>query len=835
MASDDFQRLGLRTQECRLGVIRRAAARRTKVLATRQLATPTSQAELQLSKVASAVYRLMDPRNRIDRHQRVFLGRITPRTLSWAGRTSFAIVGDGQPSQTPDAAPVPTESPFDSIDTPFIDSDAPVASLPTGVDLASPITLNLDAEDLLDRGVSRQRWKRLLSPVVLISAAVSLALFTATLSFLTGRDANETLVASDQPLIESQPAETLPKTELPEPYESELADATNQQSKQAPNVKDPASIASVDLNSGSISGLGEAPTSAMPSTTKLPEPEFLTDPFAGTPASFPSPTTMTEEEEIEASPAISEIVAQSPLVPELTPTEPNTAEPSTSELPNTSAEMAVVDPVASALTPEIALDNTAPVAPNQQQADELRASLTELVPLLQQPIESANVGEAIAQLDTIETKLAENSPDFWVARLMAAELLWLRKGRGEVANRLKPIAADDESMRGLLATTFSRRPNLTATQLDHLHLFDQGLRLYDEMLLSQEFTLAKQVSQAVKSSVEFLADDENQTSLAQFDVAYDNMMRSFETAQQTLESVDDNVSSSQAGITGRYLCLMCRDWQAGLPWLAKGSDARLATLAKQELTISDETTVDEQIELSNRWLVAAERVEGRAVDSIRQHAMGLMLQAQASATGLRQLELERTIEEVSATLPEYLVDRDAVTQQVTDKTPSQPANSQPAMSSSANLTGRMRIDGTDVGIRLKYQPPTAITNEMIEQVRQQLGREFAEVTLELVGEFELSEAATIRMRQSNNDNLRRKITMDGQVLIMEEASPVIEVALGAGRHLIEWTVSGRNFDRVFLDVRNAETQLPIETDGAYQRSNDDAKDRVSVDMVLDKR
>lgn len=90
LGPDDFQRIGLSPRETRLAVIRRAAIRASKSLASRQLSQPNPLTEQQLSRVALSTYRLLDPRQRGDRHSRAHVGRIRPGALHHAGHTEFA-------------------------------------------------------------------------------------------------------------------------------------------------------------------------------------------------------------------------------------------------------------------------------------------------------------------------------------------------------------------------------------------------------------------------------------------------------------------------------------------------------------------------------------------------------------------------------------------------------------------------------------------------------------------------------------------------------------------------------------------------------------------------
>lgn len=90
LGPDDFQRLGVRRSETRLAVIRGAATRAAKTLASKLLADPNESTEQELSQVAVSTYRLLDPRQRGDRHAQVHIGRIRPGVLYQVSYTEFA-------------------------------------------------------------------------------------------------------------------------------------------------------------------------------------------------------------------------------------------------------------------------------------------------------------------------------------------------------------------------------------------------------------------------------------------------------------------------------------------------------------------------------------------------------------------------------------------------------------------------------------------------------------------------------------------------------------------------------------------------------------------------
>lgn len=90
LSAADFQRIGLHPRETRLTVIRRAASRTARALASLQLSSPSLATEQKLYQVALSTYRLLDPRQRSDRQSRAHVGRIRPGVLQSAGRAWFS-------------------------------------------------------------------------------------------------------------------------------------------------------------------------------------------------------------------------------------------------------------------------------------------------------------------------------------------------------------------------------------------------------------------------------------------------------------------------------------------------------------------------------------------------------------------------------------------------------------------------------------------------------------------------------------------------------------------------------------------------------------------------
>ncbi len=87
-------------------------------------------------------------------------------------------------------------------------------------------------------------------------------------------------------------------------------------------------------------------------------------------------------------------------------------------------------------------------------------------------------------------------------------------------------------------------------------------------------------------------------------------------AKSTLDKDPDNAEANSA--LGRWYCLFKRDWDRGLPLLAKGQDAALKSPAERELTA--ELQLRPQLMVADRWWDAGQKETGIVRDSLLLHA-----------------------------------------------------------------------------------------------------------------------------------------------------------------------------------------------------------------------
>lgn len=99
-------------------------------------------------------------------------------------------------------------------------------------------------------------------------------------------------------------------------------------------------------------------------------------------------------------------------------------------------------------------------------------------------------------------------------------------------------------------------------------------------------------------------------------------------------------------LLGKFYCFTRRDWPRGLSHLAKGSDAPLAALAKQEL--ANPQTHASQMQLADGWWDLGQPLTGTHKAAVLLHAGTWYEQAAAEASGVARIRIEKRLDEVQS-------------------------------------------------------------------------------------------------------------------------------------------------------------------------------------------
>ncbi len=836
---EDFRRLGVRPHECRLTVIRRAAARSAKALAETQLTAPSDQVGLQLSRVATSAYRLLDPRRRQDLNQRVHVGRILPNALNWAGYTSFCNEQVHPVDESPFGGELPSDGqpieivPLDATQSP----EAPTLGMElVGLETGGPQPVGwstgLRDDDLIRisrRGRSGRRRSRSHRPWLLLAVAgLSVG---ATLGLVTLQYRHNELRLRRIDRVSAEDAASDPRSSIqaatPLPSASEIQDPVVDESPQSEGpvaLLQPTSESSHDTAVNS-----ELELAADPIT---PEPATL-DPAATESIAMSSEAIAIGPEEKASSPPEVDAVAAEPDAasldrrmaggPDVDSAERGNdgylldpfADLATSEKPTSAAE--VDSPTEMAVSSEMAAPPEtkfleSPVVPGHpvpQDADirAARKQLVSLVPELAQTVAVKDVLQRVADLEALGGDLEVGTADHWTSKLVIAELAWRVESVAQVRQRLEPLATSyDTSLNRPLSESFVAACQAASLPETHQHLLENGLRLVDQLLMAESYEFARSVVVAIRPSVDLLESESSRVYLDQYTQAIDQTERLAESSRRLVDESGERIDDSgDAGILGRYYCLMLRRWDLGLEWLTEISNPRIASVARQEFELGDDPSADDLSTLSDRWFTVASRSSGHAADSMRLHAMEILDRAKQHASGLKKLEMERQLDEARELLPSFLRPLEPLPVRAATVVPAADARPGDGASGSKNgLSGRITIDGEDIGVQLNYELEVPLTQGVLDTVAERLSRELPRPSIQMVGEFVLEESATVVVSLAETpQDVSQKIQIGGTVLAVDALVNQAEVSLGAGTHDVLWVIEAERLPRVFLRLHDA--------------------------------
>ncbi len=823
---EDFRRLGVRPHECRLTVIRNAAARSAKTLAERQLAAPSEQVALQLSRVATSTYRLLDPRQRHDTFQRAHVGRILPNTLAGAANTNFHN-GSSRQGES-DVPNVPNRSDdVQLVELIQIDT-SPVSSGPSW-------TATLDDEDLLNTTPwSRQlkRFRRQLHhPVTVLTLTAAVVAVTFAL-VKWNQDSEQTALrrpatapektsdSEPQPAADQTNAQDLQGTEPSvSPNDSsqqnsnagDVSDVTTEESPGAPEAvsADPKEPSTTD----SLPSVDPAPTIQPPPPSNDPDKSTSSKSMAIDPAPPQLPSVdVGDDAAMKPSPDVDHVAMEAN--PDSESADLGTSRPTTEYLPDPfeSNSLDAVDPADKTATP-IAEPSSRPDADSEQPRhlppsdDEILAARKRIVtalPSLAGPVVAAEAPTRIQAIESLRTGFEVGTADHWTASLMLAELAWLVEDAENVHVRLRRLAANYESsIWHDLATTFQTASESIPSDQSRAHLLRSGLILAEQLLLSESFGDCSQVVVTCKNLAETSRDDQSAGHLNQIAESVTQMIRLSESTDRLVKAAKEGRPPEQPGIAGRYYCLMLRRWDVGLAWLAETSDRRIAAVAQAEFELADSATGDELVGLAERWLTVASRESGRQADSMRLHAADLLRTALEDLTRVERLEVERSIEAIESELPFFALQVFS-NQPITDK----PAPDAEGPSSVSGLSGRIRIDDRDIGVQLNYTMGVSITSALLDQIAEPLNLSLESATIEMNGQLQLAESSSVQILAATQAK-DQTVWIDDKPVRFAPSGTSDATALPAGKHTVRWVFQLEGDAKAFLRMVDAKSSAAI--------------------------
>jgi hypothetical protein len=175
-------------------------------------------------------------------------------------------------------------------------------------------------------------------------------------------------------------------------------------------------------------------------------------------------------------------------------------------------------------------------------------------------------------------------------------------------------------------------------------LAEQYLKLADEAVVTDDYDAAEKALAAAGQSAKRAAQVALSLRTATRTREIGELKARFEKVKKAYETVGRNPADPAANFEiGQFQCFVKGDWDVGLSFLAKGSDAALSALAAKEL--SNPSEPERQLEIADGWWDLAEKEKGerqrrmtlRAIQGYEKSVPGL--NGLQKAKGLARIDL----------------------------------------------------------------------------------------------------------------------------------------------------------------------------------------------------
>ena len=422
-------------------------------------------------------------------------------------------------------------------------------------------------------------------------------------------------------------------------------------------------------------------------------------------------------------------------------------------------------------------------------------------PWISEPITNDVVEARLLELREFRDRYAEGSVDHWIASRLILQLSWLINDVDDVESQidaLKAIYLIDANT--LLVQSHLESSKYVATNEARSKWLRSGILLIENMIVRDKIEVCGELIDSFVSVDPSLLDPALSSHLDEFQELMPQLLRIAETSRR-IDTNNPETPRDDLGIVGRYYCLMRRDWATGLNWLTHTSDVRIANLAKQEMEVAPQATSDQWLAIANRWLELADRIDGRAGESMRIHAAELFQKALPGASGIKRLNMERKLDSIRQSLPFYV--QWPVVKQMGGESKLATPVFEPT--SPQGLSGRVLIDGMDIGFQVSYRLGVRMTHEMLQELLSQAKLQSDSAVLEFEGVVVLEDTTQIQLFQEAANV--HPIFINERELELESAQTVM---LEPGVHHLKWRIEmGNESFLAFLVLRDDEGDVTV--------------------------
>jgi len=361
------------------------------------------------------------------------------------------------------------------------------------------------------------------------------------------------------------------------------------------------------------------------------------------PSVEPAEPTSPQSQMVDPGPTIQQ-PAQSSETPPATESSTKAGEPAGEGEPSGSTTGPLQPPAG----PEI-LPGEKSVAPS---GDKLAKALEELRATFAKEYAKANTIEgklALAKLLLVEAE--QTTGDTTVQHVMLRQAAQLAAEAGDYLVCREAVLKLESHFSGdpwpLRIETLSELSRSVRTAEDRAAVVTGALQLVEVALRADNYEAAEKLASIAVAAAAKGSDLSLRKLAIEQREAVRVAIKAWEEVQPVVEKLASNPSDPEANlIVGRYRAFVRRDWAAGLPLLAKGSEARLKTIALADL--ANPTSPEEQAKLADLWWEYAETQSGMAQAAARARATHWYVLAEPHLQGLAKTRAERRLREAGA-------------------------------------------------------------------------------------------------------------------------------------------------------------------------------------------
>lgn len=182
-----------------------------------------------------------------------------------------------------------------------------------------------------------------------------------------------------------------------------------------------------------------------------------------------------------------------------------------------------------------------------------------------------------------------------------------------------------------------------ANAADAKAVVEAALPLLDEAIAADDLDAAARITAAAlaaarkSQSVPLVGQVQSRSK------ELDKLKASFEKVQAAREALKKNADDPEANLAvGKHLCFVKGDWDKGLPYLAKGSDEKIKSLAQKDLAIPTDTA--KQLELADAWYDLAASQDVKV--PLQMRALRWYREAGPQVSGLSKTKVDKRLAEL---------------------------------------------------------------------------------------------------------------------------------------------------------------------------------------------